>query len=233
MRGRARLQQPTLPLCGSMWEEGLERGLCRCLASRDEPGTCPVSSHFIHTLYSTGTFPAFALVLNPRVGGFANVLRQCRPFMWSFLKIQQFLPAPKPQWFLQPEVVEIYLLGTGTLGCTVWPGAGITHSQGIPPDFYSLYVNAGLPVPIPLPLPPLHTTLYLLTSLPSLWVSAPPTHLDECGFFKSLVVDFHTVQSADSSGCYLFWDLVVILFVVAQEGKAYLPMPPSWLEVVY
>ena len=65
--------------------------------------------------------------------------------------------------------------GTETLGCAVWPGAGITRSQGIPPGFYSPHVNVGLPVrPPPLPL---CTTLRLLTSLPlaCLCDCAPPT----------------------------------------------------------
>ena len=37
-----------------------------------------------------------------------------------------FFCCPNPHWFLQPEVMGIYLPGTGTLGYVVWPGAGIT-----------------------------------------------------------------------------------------------------------
>ena len=43
--------------------------------------------------------------------------------------------------------------------------------------------------------------------------------------------DFHTAQFSDGSGCYWFWDLVVILSMVAWGGEACLPMPPSWPEV--
>ena len=68
----------------------------------------------------------------------------------------------------------IYLLGAGTLGCVVWPGTGITHSQG----FYSPHVNVGPNV--------LH---HLSTCL---CMSVPPILLDECVFFQSLVSDFHT-----------------------------------------
>ena len=42
--------------------------------------------------------------------------------------------------------------------------------------------------------------------------------------------DFHTALFSDGSGCYLFWNLVVILSMVAWGGKACLPMPPSWPE---
>ena len=75
----------------------------------------------------------------------------------------------------------IYLPGTETLGCVVWPGAGIACSQGVPPNFYPPYMNVGLLMPIP-PLPPFCITLL------SPHLFAPPTYLDECGFFKSLVV---------------------------------------------
>ena len=60
----------------------------------------------------------------------------------------------------------IYLSSTGTLGSVVRPGAGVTCSQGIPPDFYLLHVNVGLPI-LPLPLS-LHATLHLLSSPPLL-----------------------------------------------------------------
>ena len=80
----------------------------------------------------------------------------------------------------------IYLPGGGTLDCVAWPGAGIASSQGIPPNVYSPCVNLGPSVP-PL-LPPLSTTMHLLTFLTISMSLCPPTHLDECGFFKSFVV---------------------------------------------
>ena len=75
----------------------------------------------------------------------------------------------------------IYLPVTGTLGYVVCPGAGIAGSQGIPPDFYLLPVNVGLPVP---PLLPLCATPHPL-QLAGFHVSTPPTCVDECGSFKS------------------------------------------------
>ena len=128
----------TLWLCV---EGGLREGTMPLLASEGLLGTCPVSSHFTHFLYAAGALPAVALVLNPRGGGSAYVLSPCRPFNWSLLNTGSFFCRPNPHWFLQPEVMGIYLPGTGTLGCVVWPGAGITCSQGISPNFHPSYVN--------------------------------------------------------------------------------------------
>ena len=37
-----------------------------------------------------------------------------------------------------------------------------------------------------------------------LLISTPPTGMDECFFFNSLVLDFHMVRFSFSSGCFLF-----------------------------
>ena len=145
----------------------------------------PISGHFTYFLYVTGTLPAVALVLNPRVNGFTYILRPHGPFKWSLLEIQQFLPSPQPPLVLQPHVMGIYVPGPGTLYCVVWPGAGIAHSQGIPPDFYLPHMNVGSPVPAP---PPLHATCLCLSTCP--YISASLTCLDECVLFKSLIVQF-------------------------------------------
>ena len=72
---------------------------------------------------------------------------------------------------MQPEVMGTYLPGAGTLGWVVWPGSGIARSLGVPPNFYPLHMNVGLPVP------------HLSRALPLL-----PVWMSECDFFKSLVV---------------------------------------------
>ena len=73
------------------------------------------------------------------------------------------------------------------------------------------------------------------TALPrvlSAWLpsSVPPTGLDECLFFNSLVVGlrYSLVLSVLVVFVYKF---VVVLHLVVQRGKVYLPTPPSWLEV--
>ena len=111
----------------------------------------------------------------------------CMPFKQTLLRNWQFLPLPQSPLVLQLEVMSLYFPGAGTLGCAVWPGAGISCSQGVPPDFYPPHVNVGLPF---------CWSPWLLThchhpasSPPRLPVSAPPTHLDKYFFFKSLVVE--------------------------------------------
>ena len=61
-------------------------------------------------------------------------------------------------------------------------------------------------------------------------ISAPPTSLDECFFFNSLVV-----RLPYSSIFWQFWLFCVskflVLLLVVQGGKVYLTSPPSYLEV--
>ena len=86
-----------------MWGKGLRGNNAACLL-----GSHPISSHFPHFLYVTGTLLAAALVLNPRVGGFAHVLGPCRSFKQTLLRDWQFVHCPTP---------------TGSLFCWCWnPG---------------------------------------------------------------------------------------------------------------
>ena len=129
------------------------------------------------------------------------------------------------------KVMKIYLPGAGTLGCAVGPGAGIAcWKLKNPFQFLSTICECvGLSILPPLPL---STILRFRASLP---VSTTPSLLPVWMTVASLkpgLLDFHTAQFSDCSGCYFFWDPVVILFVVAWGGKACLPMPPSWLEVL-
>ncbi|KAF6094767.1 hypothetical protein HJG60_011865 [Phyllostomus discolor] len=82
-------------------------------------------------------------------------------------KSSSFFHWLSPHWFLQPELMGIYLPGTGTLGWGAWCGAGTPHSQYIPPKFLSTTHGLGTS--------PFH-------------VSTPPTSLDGCGLFNSTVV---------------------------------------------
>ena len=185
-------------------------------------GSGPVSSHLMYFPYVTGTLLAAALVLNPKVGGFVYILG-----LWLSWGTGSFFCHPSSHWFFQPEVRRLYFPGIGNLGCVIWPGAGITHSPGVPPSIY-------LPL-VGLPSSPAATAA--ASSLPYQILSAlgpwlhPSTHLDEYFFFKSLVVGLPY-----SSTFWQFWlffvlRVVVILLMVVQGGKARLPMPPSWPEV--
>ena len=74
---------------------------------------------------------------------FAYILGLCVSFKWTLLETGSFFCHPNPHWFLQPEVMRLYFPSFETLICVVWPGAGITHSPGVPPGFYLPHMNMG------------------------------------------------------------------------------------------
>ena len=169
----------------------MERGQCCCLASGGLPSICLPSNHFTHLPYASGTLPAAAV-------GFVYVFSPYGPFKQR--KSGSFFCHPNLHWLLQPQVVGDYLPGAGTLGCVVWPGAGIAGSQGIPPDFYLPRVNVGLSIPLLLQLP-LHATLPLrpvsvTQPLLCIWMNVAS--------LNPWLLDFHTARFSDGSGCYLF-----------------------------
>ena len=100
-----------------------------------------------------------------------------------------------PHWFLQPEVVGTYLPGTGILGCGTWCGTGTPHSRDIPPESLSTTHGCGTS--------PFH-------------ICAPPTSLDGCGFFNSIVVRL-AFDSISVSSEQLFYILVIIFVWLCEE----------------
>ena len=151
-----------------------------------------------------------------------TVLSPFKPCKWW--KYGSFFHCPNAPWFLQPEVMGIYLPCAGTLGCVGWPGAEIAHSPCIPSNFCPPHVNVGLSVlPLPQALLPYHLSAHLHDSV-------PPTHLDGCGFFKSLVV-----RLPYSSIFWSFWVLFVLRFgcnsFYGCTRRWSMPTPPFWLEV--
>ena len=111
----------------------------------------------------------------------------------GLLRDWQFILPPQPPLVFTARSYEALFPGAGPLGCVVWPGARIAYSQVSPPDFYPPHMHVGPPV-LPataaatLPPPPCHR--HTVSFLPQLPISAPSTHLDEYGLFKSLVVGF-------------------------------------------
>ena len=165
--------RPASLLCVSVCQGGSERGQCCCLASGGLPSTHPISSHFIYFPPVTGALPAAALLVKPKVGGFAYILSLCRPFKWQ--KSGSFFHHPGPPLVFTARGNEDLSSRCWRPGLCVWPGAGIALSQGIPPDFYPPHMNEAPSIPL---LPqPLHATLCLWPSSP-LHISC---HLDECG----------------------------------------------------
>ena len=115
---------------------------------------------------------------------------------WGF---SSFFHQLNPHWFLYPKVVGTYLSGTGTLVWGSWCGAGTPHSQDIPPKFLSTTRGCG-------------------TS--PFWVYAPPTSLDGCGLFNSVVVKRLLCNSiADGSELWWLFYLVVMLMWLYEEGS--------------
>ena len=210
-------------------------GQCCCLAFWGLPGTCPISSRFPHFLSVPGTLLAVALVVIPRVGGFAYVLSLCRSFKWTLLRNQQFLPPPQlPPIFtaINYEVLSSWSWIPRLRGLASGRDRCLPSSQGIPPNFFPPHTNVGPPILLP-QLPPLHITLHALCSDS---LSSPPLlpiPLDEYGFFKSLAIglpcSFIFCQFWVFYFIFIFLRLVVILLVVVRGGEACPPKPPSWL----
>ena len=107
---------------------------------------------------------------------------------------------------------------------------GLFHFPVVPPSLSSCecetaqYTNCCLEYQVCQPL------LCLISSLPWLPISTPPTSHDECFFFNSLVVGLPY-----SSIFWQFWVFFFLigcfLLLIGQGGETYLSMPPSWPNV--
>ncbi|KAF6130937.1 hypothetical protein HJG60_007876 [Phyllostomus discolor] len=168
-----------------LWEGGLR--------AADSAAACLLEVCLVLTLYD-GTPLAIALVLNPSGNGSNYILSLSRPFKQSLLKIQQFLsPLQHPLVFIARSY--------GDLSSWCWnPGLwgqswelGLLPPKASPPYFYPPHMNVGQQV-----LQPLCITSRLCTPLPHC------LSLDECGFFKSLVVGLPYSSISDGSGFICF-----------------------------
>ena len=97
--------------------------------------------------------------------------------------------------------MRLHLPSSGSLGCIIWPVAGIACSEGIPPNFYPACVNVGT-AHLPLLPPPLCTTPHpvrpgsITPSLPSIWMHVAS--------FNPWWSDSHTIQLSGRCGCFCF-----------------------------
>ena len=114
--------------------------------------------------------------------------------------------------------LEALFPGAGILGCLVC----VTPQLFLP---VYLHTNVGLSVPLAATSPQV-----LSTQLP---ISAPPTGLDECFFFNSLVLGLPFSLIFCQSWLVFVFKFVVVLLLVVHGGKVCLPMPPSWPEVSF
>ena len=97
-----------------------------------------------------------------------------------------------------------------------------------------LHENVGPPAPPATSLP----TLVLQqppcseSPPPQLPISSRPAGPDECFFFNSLVVGLPHSSIFCQFWLFFVFKFVVVLLLVVQGGSIYLPMPPSWLEII-
>ena len=119
---------------------------------------------------------------------------------------------------MQPQLPQVFSVrGFEALYSPNWnPGLlGLSRS---PVPVY-LHPNVGPPI---LPAPPC-----CKSSLPQQPISAPPTSLDECFFFNSLVVSLPYSFVLWQFCLFLVFKFVVVLLLVVRGGTVCLPMPPS------
>ena len=68
------------------------------------------------------------------------------PLKWDTWYSYSLFCRPDSHWFLQPEVMRMYLLGFRTLSWVVWCGARIPCSRSIPSEFHPPRVGMGLSI---------------------------------------------------------------------------------------
>ena len=120
-----------------------------------------------------------------------------------------------PHRFVQSDILRLFFL-PGTLGCVVCLA---------PKLFLLVYLHAN----VGLPTPPAAASLRVLSAwLP---VSTPPTGLDDCFFFNSLVVGRPYSSIFWKLWLFFVFEFVVVLLLIVQRGKVCLRTPPSWPEV--
>ena len=166
---------------------------------------------------------------DPWVGGFVYVLGPCGSLQQTLLWGWEFFRPPQPPQTFTARGFEALF--------PRWnPGLhGLSHSPVVSPSLcthkcettQSTSLHFAFPV-CQLPHLPGSPAATLPMSSP-LWlpVFTPPTSLDEC-FFNSLV--------ARLPYSLIFWQFwlffVFILLLIVQESEAYLPVPPSCLELL-
>ena len=150
-----------------------------------------------------------------QVGGFVYVLGHCASLQQTLLWGWEFLPLPQPLQVFRVRVFEAVFPSTGTLGCVVC----------LTPQFFLLVYphkcETAQSSSHPLAVCPLCPGWPSLPILPvwmnvSSWTPWFPYSLIFWQFWLFLIFKF-----------------IVVLLLVVQRGKVYLPTPPSWPEVSY
>ena len=141
---------------------------------------------------------------------------------------RSFSHCHNPHRFFQAEVLRLYFpaLEPWVVRSVSLPSCSF---QYIHMEMWDRPLHQLLPHPLPgsiLQPPPCR-----MFSLPQLPVSAPPTSLDECFFFNSLVVGLPHSSIFWQFWLFLVFKFVVVLLLVVLRSKVYPTMPPFWPEV--
>ena len=187
-----------------------------------------ISNHIPHFPKMSSILLFAALLLIPRVSGFADVLGPWWPFKQTLLRDQQFLLLYQPPLIYSQRLCSFILPLPEPWAVPSGLGLGLLFPQ----LFLLVLIHCTLmwdhQVHV-LQLPRCHLH-HRLTTLHCV-LSTPPICVDECFFFKSLVVRLPY--------SLIFWQLwlvlyffrsVVILLMVLQGGEVNLPMPSSFQE---
>ena len=159
-----------------------------------------------------------------QVGGFVYIPGCCGSLQQTLLWGWEFLPLPQPPRFFSQRFLGFI--------SPCWNPVlhGLSRSLVVPPGLSTCKCGTTCSASCCLTcsgLPAAALPWVLSAQLP---VSAPPTGLDECFFFNSLVVRVPYSLIFWQFWLFFVFKFVVLLFVM-RGGKVYLPTPPSWLEV--
>ena len=164
------------------------------------------------------------------VGGFAYILGPCGSLLLTLLWGWEFFElTPQPLQVFSVRDFEALFPNTGILGCTV-----CLTPQLFLPVYLHAYVGWPSPQATALPGPPATALPCVLSA--RLTVSTPPTSLDECFFFNSLVVGLpYSLIFCQFWLFFLFCFLNSLLsfFWLCEEAQCvYLHLHLSWKSVL-
>ena len=177
--------------------EGLERGQSCCLASGGLLGICPISTHFTHLPYATGTFLSVALVVIHGAGAFVYIAGPLNGLFWEIRSLFSCSTFPSTGFYSQK--LRGFLFPALELCSLSW--VWDCSLPRYPSSFYPPHVNMEPPT-LSLLLPPLCTTPHpLFPNTPSppllpVWMNMAA--------LNPWLLDFHTILFSGSSEYFLF-----------------------------
>ena len=158
-----------------------------------------------------------------QVSGFVYILEPCGSLQWTLLWGWQFLLPPQPPQDFFSQRFYFPSLGPLVAQSVLLPNCSSQSSACKYDTSHSTSHHFATPV---LQLLPCHES-----SPPWPPVPTPPTCLDECFFFNSLVVGLPYSLIFWQFWLFFVFKFVVVLLLVVWGGKVYLLMLLSWPEV--